>query len=66
VWDLRTLKLLDTLSIVHTGVIYDVMVHNDVIYTASQDSTIRTWSNKTYNPKELLRRGGRRPAHTTG
>jgi WD40 repeat protein len=52
VWDLRTLKLLDTLSIVHTGVIYDVMVHNDVIYTASQDSTIRTWSNKTYNPKD--------------
>ena len=51
-WDLRTLKCLDTLSLVHTGVIYDVMVHNDQIFTASQDSTIRTWSNRTYNPKD--------------
>jgi WD40 repeat protein len=52
VWDLRTLKCLDTLSIVHTGVIYDVMVHNDTIFTASQDASIRTWSNKTYNAKD--------------
>ena len=36
VWDLRTLKCLDTLSLVHTGVIYDVLVHNDTIFTASQ------------------------------
>lgn len=71
VWDLRTLKCLDTLSLLHTGTIYDVVLHDDVIYTCSQgsnrsfdrfsrfnanlqDSTIRTWSNRTYNNKDTL------------
>ena len=87
VWDLRTLKCLDTLSAVHTGTIYDVLLYNDQLFTASQgffliieklfwrkqkwnlkqkpsppkqktktkiDSTIRTWSPRTFNPKDCL------------
>ena len=54
IWDRKTLKKIDTLSIEHKGNIYAVLQYKSLLYTASQDKTIRCWSATSNNYKDTL------------